>query len=460
MLNEWMLCVFHVWSSNSGTGSTHPETGIYTKEGKFHGGTDFRWRTDNQKSIHRVFLYYSDTLVPKQYLCYPRVDIVDGTEPTIDDLLNGRTDRLKNLSPISTSPLILDWSDENNFNLGLTLGGTLHVASRWPSDKLNKYNNYYLTKIHYFLTSQYDNNNTIVIHVWKGTETNNAPSIEITGQTTTNNTSNSWNTIELDQPIKIDINDDLWFGYSITHNSDKRPVGCDDGPANEYRGDMVSIGGGPTGTTWVSISNEYGVDRNFNIQGEFIRDPYNLMVNGNELCINTNYNSSINISGLNQYIETDFGKGWNFNNDPVTICAWIKSDVGGGMWVDWGSNGTNQRLYSGINTTVNRLGIENSYWSSQSPSGSVSWRYQVIVFTGSLAKAYNNGQYLFSKSYSSSFRIDGNLNFGGRIVSIEPFNSQYMLQNSEFGHISIYKKALSDSEILHNYEVSKRLYDI
>jgi hypothetical protein len=40
------------------------------------------------------------------------------------------------------------------------------------------------------------------------------------------------------------------------------PGGTDDGPAIPYNGDMISTGGG-----WVSMSTDYGLDYNWNIQG-------------------------------------------------------------------------------------------------------------------------------------------------------------------------------------------------
>ena len=91
--STWVLVVFHVWPAGSGTGSTHPDSGRYTISGGKYGSIsrDFVWRPETTTSVHRTYLYYSVSNEPRQQWVYPRVDIVDGTEPSIDDLLSGKT---------------------------------------------------------------------------------------------------------------------------------------------------------------------------------------------------------------------------------------------------------------------------------------------------------------------------------------------------------------------------------
>ena len=79
-------------SSSDSALSRHADTGFYTLcEGKinstFRG--DFKWLPETVESLHRNFLYDSDDEVAVQQFLYPRVDVLDGTEPTIDELLSG-----------------------------------------------------------------------------------------------------------------------------------------------------------------------------------------------------------------------------------------------------------------------------------------------------------------------------------------------------------------------------------
>ena len=90
----WYLLVGHVWPVGSGTGGDRKESGWYDQiSGKVYSLVssygDFVWKEDSASSVHRTYLYYSTTTAARQQWCYPRVDVIDGTEPSIDDLLSG-----------------------------------------------------------------------------------------------------------------------------------------------------------------------------------------------------------------------------------------------------------------------------------------------------------------------------------------------------------------------------------
>lgn len=88
-INEWGLMVGHIWAAGSGTGTYHPDSGRYNSAGTRIGGTtDYVWRSETLSSAHRSYLFYCTNTSVRQYFAYPRVDIVDGTEPTINQLLN------------------------------------------------------------------------------------------------------------------------------------------------------------------------------------------------------------------------------------------------------------------------------------------------------------------------------------------------------------------------------------
>lgn len=87
--SEWQLVVGHVFPHGY-TGPMHPESGRYTKAGRL-GNTnrDFAWQTTTASARHRSYLYYASNAATEQHFAYPRVDLCDGTEPTIDELLLG-----------------------------------------------------------------------------------------------------------------------------------------------------------------------------------------------------------------------------------------------------------------------------------------------------------------------------------------------------------------------------------
>lgn len=95
----WQLIVGHIWPAGSGTGSQHVDSGRYkVGVGKFAGvSNDFVWNTTNNAAIHRSYLYYSTSASTVQLWAYPRVDKIDGTQPSIDDLLGASTRSATNL---------------------------------------------------------------------------------------------------------------------------------------------------------------------------------------------------------------------------------------------------------------------------------------------------------------------------------------------------------------------------
>ena len=89
-VNEWYLVTGHIWPAGSGTGTSKVDSGIYTAAGtKISDTTDFVWQTTNTYTQIRSFLYYSTDTTTKQQLYQPRIDLVDGTEPTIAELIAG-----------------------------------------------------------------------------------------------------------------------------------------------------------------------------------------------------------------------------------------------------------------------------------------------------------------------------------------------------------------------------------
>lgn len=95
---EWILVVGHVWPSGSGTGAVHEDSGIYSVHGDRIGDTSDFVFADNANTIgHRSYLYYSTDTSTRQQWCYPRMDVCDGTEPSITDLLNGFDSRNEDL---------------------------------------------------------------------------------------------------------------------------------------------------------------------------------------------------------------------------------------------------------------------------------------------------------------------------------------------------------------------------
>jgi len=111
---KWTLFVAHVHPYGTATGSNHPNTGRYDLGSiGISGGIsasaaltpvikDFIWNENTVKANTRSYLYYSRQLGETIEFFGSRIEVVDGTEPTIEDLL---TDKISEVSSAGSSGL-------------------------------------------------------------------------------------------------------------------------------------------------------------------------------------------------------------------------------------------------------------------------------------------------------------------------------------------------------------------
>lgn len=106
--NTWYLLV-GILHPHSYTGGQSGVSGVYDMDGnKVSGGTDYRWGAGSDQRL-RNYLYYSTDTSERQYFVYPRVDVMDGTEPDIDALVNGIDSRnynyIQNIDASQAQPM-------------------------------------------------------------------------------------------------------------------------------------------------------------------------------------------------------------------------------------------------------------------------------------------------------------------------------------------------------------------
>lgn len=126
--DEWYLWVGHVWPSGSGTGDPHPDTGIYDLAGnKLNTPGDFVWVAGTTRANHRSYLYYSTNTATRQQFYDPRVDVCDGSQPSIYTLINRPPTSLdltnntfvpRGLATLEADGLTFDGSTGEKINLG------------------------------------------------------------------------------------------------------------------------------------------------------------------------------------------------------------------------------------------------------------------------------------------------------------------------------------------------------
>lgn len=103
--DKWYLYVYYVYPSGSPTGPAFKHSansGRYTIEGvqtkTIPNGSygDAQWVVGTTQTALRSFGFYAQDGTPRHQIFEPRIDLVDGTEPSIADLLSGAAYQLKN----------------------------------------------------------------------------------------------------------------------------------------------------------------------------------------------------------------------------------------------------------------------------------------------------------------------------------------------------------------------------
>lgn len=91
--NVWHLLVAFVFPAGSGTGANHSDSGYYTiKEGLINSSMyNYVWHADSTTARTRSYKFYDNNPSADVQLrmVYPRVEVVDGSEPSVEELLYG-----------------------------------------------------------------------------------------------------------------------------------------------------------------------------------------------------------------------------------------------------------------------------------------------------------------------------------------------------------------------------------
>ncbi|GAB1419663.1 hypothetical protein MASR2M12_24280 [Bacteroidales bacterium] len=123
-------------------------------------------------------------------------------------------------------------SGSNDDAIGLTNGGTFHVAARFPASYMGQYSGMKLNQVEVYIN---DVPSPFVLKVY-GQGTATSPGAVLHQQTLVPQGSN-WNLITLDNAVDI-TGQDLWIGYTVTHAGGQYPAGCDAGSRYRWRLDF------------------------------------------------------------------------------------------------------------------------------------------------------------------------------------------------------------------------------
>lgn len=423
--STWILVVGHVWPSGSGTGINKPESGRYTIAGGKYGdiSSDFVWIPETTTSQHRSYLFYAESTLPRQYWCYPRVDIVDGTEPSIAQLLGG----YGALSSVSLQ--------KSNFLLG-------------PSDTVS-----------YYATSEGGYWNGILPSAGGYT-------IYLGSPATAGSVATSPSIYTASNDAELVTTGGIVLGSSFNSASDVLNWAA---PKNnvlivnrEYEpivtsGLVLNLDAGftpsypKTGTTWYDLSGN-----GFN--GTLVNSP----------TYSSNEGGIITFDGTNDYAEIADATSLNFGTGGFTILMWVggipsypgssKTIIRKGSRFDgnvagwsivWA--GSPQDLYFIISSSTARLEGRTS------PNGGLNgWSGYKLIGAQRSGTSWNQ---INNTTVTTLGTFSGDVNNTSPITI--SYNSQYATYlNQQVGMTLIYNRALSSAEITQVYNATKARYGL
>jgi hypothetical protein len=127
--NVWYLVVGHLYPYNTTYTGRHPDSGLYNagsavKVADIGGNTvggDFKFSSTSTYAYHRVFHYYCGDNTSRLQFYDPRVDLVDGKEPSINELVNYSPAQWRDLSGngnngVLTNKPTYDTNNKGNFS--------------------------------------------------------------------------------------------------------------------------------------------------------------------------------------------------------------------------------------------------------------------------------------------------------------------------------------------------------
>lgn len=240
-------------------------------EGQIYGYDIFRDGVQLNESPVTTISYTDHNLLPGTYsyqvrAYYKNSCISDLTESiTMDvDYSNNcqrpgqlsveRTDEGRQLTwsaPALGDAISLKWHSGNAYDAaGLPSGGCYFAGVEWSAAELSQYSSLSLSEVEFYINQIPD---ALFVLVYKGSDL-------IAQQYVSELQQYSFNTVILDNPIRINDNKSLRVVLYIEHNEISVPLGYDEGPAVTGKGDLYSS----DGVTWSTLTSN-SIDGNWNI---------------------------------------------------------------------------------------------------------------------------------------------------------------------------------------------------
>lgn len=143
----WYLLVGHVFPSDYTGGPTvHPDTAIYTTSGYNTSigfcniGSDLKWNPGTSYANHRAYHYYCNDNTSRIQWFDPRMDLCDGSEPKISDLL------ANNRNVLNSTSITVEGTSLKNQKI-IASGGVITDVGEWRIHRFNSSGTFTLSSL-------------------------------------------------------------------------------------------------------------------------------------------------------------------------------------------------------------------------------------------------------------------------------------------------------------------------
>ncbi|OYT15108.1 MAG: hypothetical protein B7C24_14780, partial [Bacteroidetes bacterium 4572_77] len=188
--------------------------------------------------------------------CYDVEITEDCTPPSnlvaTDELGDGFTATLNWEAPTGSGidPQWLSYGADVNVD---AIGGPAEFsyATKWDADQLAELDGGSVTQVKFFPREA---GTSFTLKIWKGSDA----STLLYEQPLTGLTYDDWNTVALDTPVELDVNEELWVGFYVVTGG--YPAGCDNyvGSPNT---DLITL----DGVVWEHLAG-YGLNYSWNLE--------------------------------------------------------------------------------------------------------------------------------------------------------------------------------------------------
>ncbi len=188
-------------------------------------------------------------------------------------------------------PVWIHWdSGENSDGIGTGGANDFDIAARFDVSELEDYDGMTITKVAFWpneAACEYS------VRIWQGEMAANL----LVDQVVSNPTIGVWNEVELDNPLTLNINQELWFGVRC-NTTTGYPAGHDAGPQVPDYGQWIYWNG--TWSNLVDLSNALTVNWNLQAYLEPL-DDHQLISANNKNRINSERENMLTMSKIDSY---------------------------------------------------------------------------------------------------------------------------------------------------------------